>query len=129
MQRLQFEPAWDKTIAPQDREQIEKTFASMRPMNDNKGIYLTFLREAINHKDDLLVTVLIHNCTDEKLSLKNVCIAYHQNEKVIAVDTFNLPFEISPRTTMPWTFIYALPYSSTDLVDFHIQRTPESHDS
>jgi len=122
MQRLQFELAWDKTIASLDRKFIERVFSETN-MDYSDGILFTFLREATNHKGDLLVTVLIHNCFERKLSMEEITIAYRRGEKAIAIDTFTLPFEINAKTTMPWTFIYSQPYSTEGKQDYEINWT------
>lgn len=125
MQGLQFEAAWDRTIAPQDRKFIEEIFSESK-IEHGGGVHFTFVREAINHREDLLVTVLIHNCYEKKISMEEVAIAYRRDEKTIATDTFNLPFEINAKTTMPWTFIYSQPYSTEERSNFEINWKPHS---
>ena len=44
MQKLQFESAWDKTIAPQDRKQVIDAFQQMATITQ-KGVLITFLWE------------------------------------------------------------------------------------
>ena len=103
MQTLYFEPAWDRTIAPADREKIIAYFQSQHLEND---IQLSFLWEAINHKGERLVTVLIDNVEDTSLPIQDTVIAYNKNGKSIAIGIFNLPMEIQGKTSMPWTFIF-----------------------
>ena len=103
MQTLYFEPAWDKTIAPADREKIIDHFHSRHIEND---IQFSFLSEAINHKGHRLVTVLIHNCEETSLQLQDTVVAYVKENKQIALGIFNLPLEIPSKTSMPWTFIF-----------------------
>ena len=103
MQTLYFEPAWDKTIAPADREKIIDHFQSRHLEND---IQLSFLWEAINHKRERLVTVLIHNKKATPLPFQDTPIAYYKEGKQIATGIFNLPREIPGKTSMPWTFIF-----------------------
>lgn len=103
MQTLFFEPAWDKTIAPADREKIIAHFQTRHLVND---IMLSFLWEAINHKGERLVTVLIHNEEDTSLPLQDVVITYNKNGEQIAAGIFTLPLEIPGKTSMPWTFIF-----------------------
>ena len=103
MQILYFEPAWDKTIAPADREKIIAHFHSQHLENDNQ---LSFLWEAINHKGNLLVTVLIHNRADTPLHFQDSVIAYYKDDKPVATGIFNLPLEIPKKSSMPWTFIF-----------------------
>jgi SLAP domain-containing protein len=103
MQTLYFEPAWDKTIAPADREKIIDHFHSLHFEDD---IHFSFLWEAINHKRERLVTVLIHNGEDTSLPLQDVAITYNKNGEQIAAGIFTLPLEIPGKTSMPWTFIF-----------------------
>ncbi|QUW22959.1 SLAP domain-containing protein [Sporosarcina sp. Marseille-Q4063] len=103
MQTLYFEPAWDRTIAPADREKVMDHFQSRHPEND---IQLSFLWEAINHKEERLITVLIHNGKDTPLPLQDVVIAYDKEGKQIATGIFTLPLKIPGKTSMPWTFIF-----------------------
>ena len=104
MQTLYFEPAWDKTIAPADREKIMAHFQSRHLEH---GIQLSFLWEAINHKEERLITVLIHNSEDTTLPLRDMVITYCKDGKQIATGIFNLqPLEIPEKTSMPWTFIF-----------------------
>lgn len=44
-QRLQFESAWDKTIATRDREKIKKAFHRQLPQL-NDGIHFSYLWKA-----------------------------------------------------------------------------------
>lgn len=104
MQTLYFEPAWDKTIAAADREKIIIHFQSRQLYNN---VHLAFLWEAINHKGEQLVTVLIHNNEEIPLTLQNTAISYTKNNKHIAKSIFNLPLTIPKQTSMPWTFIFS----------------------
>ena len=110
MQTLYFEPAWDKTIAPADREKIIAHFQS-RHLENN--IQFSFLREAINHKGELLVTVLIHNTEDTSLPLQDMVVTYRKDGNQIATGIFNFPLVIPRKTSMPWTFIFT-PANQTD---------------
>ena len=106
MQKLQFESAWDRTIADKDRRWIEHMF-NEHPINKENGVHFTFLREAINHKGELLVTVLIHNCDEYQLTFKNTTISYVNDVKREVIGTFDVPYEIPRKTTIPWTFIFS----------------------
>ncbi|RKJ06717.1 SLAP domain-containing protein, partial [Butyricicoccus sp. 1XD8-22] len=65
------------------------------------------IREAINHKEELLVTVLVHNFTEKNLIFNNKRLRYSIDGEIIAEKLFALPaFGISPRVSMPWTFIF-----------------------
>jgi SLAP domain-containing protein len=106
MQELQFESAWDKQIAPQDRENIEKIFKETKHINSSSVIFSP-IREAINHKDALLVSVLVHNFTEYPLTFQNTILYYSVNDEVIAEKEFTLPDLVIPsHVSMPWTFIF-----------------------
>lgn len=106
IQKLSFESAWDKAIAPADREKIVSHFQE-QARHLEVSIYFSFLWKAKNHKDERLVTVLIHNHTENTLHLENTVIAYYEQDKHIATGVFNLPCSIEAKTSMPWTFIFS----------------------
>mgnify|MGYP001286509127 CR=1 FL=1 len=64
MQQLVFHPAWDKALAEKDRKHIIQTFETTRPLDEN-SIQISVLRHAFNYKEELLVTGIIHNLTEE----------------------------------------------------------------
>jgi len=106
MQKLQFESAWDKTISETDRERIYQVFRKTKP-SSTKSIELTPLWEAMNYKGELLVTVLIQNFGEQRISFQNEKLQYWEEEKIVAVNSFTLPaLKIEPATSMPWTFIF-----------------------
>lgn len=103
MQKLQFEPAWDRTISAKDRNLIERTFHESEPSEQT----FTPLRQAINHNKDLLVTVIVNNNTQRLLSFKNKELEYLEKEQLIAEHIFTIPaLAINPNSSMPWTFIF-----------------------
>ncbi len=106
IQKLYFEPAWDKTIAPVDREKITHQFQQQTKQLQD-GVHLSFLRNAINHKGEQLITVLIHNFEDINFHITNTVISYNEQGKHLANATFSLPCEIAGNTSMPWTFIFS----------------------
>ena len=106
MQQLQFDSSWDKALAAEDRQNIERIFHETKHLN-SAGILFSPIREAINHKGELLVTVLVHNFTDNPLSFTNLRLLYSVLGKTIADNTFTLPaLEIPSQVSMPWTFIF-----------------------
>lgn len=121
MQKLFFEPAWDKTIAPVDRELITKHFQTFPPQED---VNLSFLREAVNHRNELLVTVLIHNGQRVPLQIDNIAIAYQPTHKSTKTSLFSLPLQIPAKTSMPWTFSYS-PSNHTEQTPIYIIRQNE----
>ena len=60
MQQLQFETSWDKALSVKDRQLIENIFNKTKQAHGS-AIFCSPIREAINHKQELLVTVIIHN--------------------------------------------------------------------
>ncbi|MER2059960.1 MAG: SLAP domain-containing protein [Niallia sp.] len=106
MQQLQFESSWDKQIASQDRENIEKIFHETKRLNSPSVIFSP-IREAVNHKGALLVSVLVHNFTEHPLTFQNAPLHYSVNDEVIAETSFTLPDLVIPaHVSMPWTFIF-----------------------
>ena len=104
-QKLQFESAWDRTIADKDRKEIIEVFRNteIKP----KRISFTPLKQAINHKRELLITVLMHNSTQEDFTFNQTNLSYSKNNQVRAAATFYLPsLTIEKGTSMPWTFIF-----------------------
>ncbi|MER2260519.1 MAG: SLAP domain-containing protein [Psychrobacillus sp.] len=106
MQQLKFEASWDKAIAKRDRLYIEKVFEETKKSLSN-NIVFTPIKEAINHKNELLVTVLVHNFTEQSLSFQKTRICYLIEEDTIAKNDFTIPaFVVPSKTSMPWTFIF-----------------------
>ncbi|WP_148631268.1 SLAP domain-containing protein [Bacillus sp. E214] len=106
MQHLQFEKSWDKALSAQDRSYIEKVFVETKHLNGT-GVIFSPIREAINHKEALLVTVLVHNFTDQPLTFNNTRLRYKIQGEVIAENEFTLPKLVIPNeVSMPWTFIF-----------------------
>lgn len=119
MQKLFFEPAWDKTIAQIDRDIITKHFQTVQPKDD---IDLSFLRVAINHRYDLLVTVLIHNQQTRSLQINNTAIAYQPVHGPTKTGLFHLPLLIPAKTSMPWTFIFSASNQTEQIPDYIIHE-------
>ncbi|MCM3388347.1 SLAP domain-containing protein [Ureibacillus chungkukjangi] len=106
MQQLLFEASWEKALAPNDRQNIERIFHETKSLN-HSAHYCAPIREAINHKEALLVTVLVHNFMDYPLIFENTRLLYRIQGKTIAEEIFNLPaLTIPPKASMPWTFIF-----------------------
>lgn len=105
-QQLQFEASWDKALATEDRHSIENIFHETKHLNATE-ILFSPIREAINHKEELLITVLVHNFSDKNLQFNNTRILYKIEGEVIADHVFTLPaIMVPPNVSMPWTFIF-----------------------
>lgn len=110
MQDLVFESAWDKTIAPADRERIVQLFHETKSKS-NESVAFVPIRQARNHERCLLVTVLIHNFTENDFAIENMRMNYLESSRPVAEHEFSFPhIKVSGKTSMPWTFIF--PYSS-----------------
>lgn len=107
MQKLTFEQAWDKTISLKDREKIHEVFLATN-QKKNETIKFIPLWQAKNHKGELLVTVLIHNFSEQSLAFHNNKLHYlTSNNEIIAEHTFShASLMLEPETSMPWTFIF-----------------------
>lgn len=105
MQKLQFEAAWEKTISTQDRLLIEELFNRTKDDTGN-AISCKIIRTAINHKQQVLITTLIHNRTAQLLNFQNREVICVTSEKEIAQIFMIKALRIPPTTSMPWTFIF-----------------------
>jgi SLAP domain-containing protein len=106
MQILRFESSWDKALSNKDRVMIQQLFLETSRSND-ESIHFVPLWQAINHKGDLLVTVLIHNFTKHVHLFQDEKMHYLENKEIIAEHIFTLPsLIIEAKTSMPWTFIF-----------------------
>jgi len=107
LQKLQFETSWDRAIAVQDRENIEKIFTHSKKLRHSDYV-CTPIRKAMNHKQELLVTVLVHNFTEYPLVFINKSIICKNSEgKVVGEHVFTIPaLTIPSNVSMPWTFIF-----------------------
>lgn len=104
MQTLYFEEAWNRTIAPEDRNKIRTHF---REIQQKEAITFSFLWQATNYKNETLITALIHNPKQTPLKIEQTPIAYEQKNHIRQTSRFNLPLSIPSETSMPWTFIFS----------------------
>ena len=117
MQQLEFESSWEKAIAIKDRELITKIFQNSNVI-DERSIRLEPIWEALNYKGEVLITVLIHNFTDTRLTFQHQKFAYIEEETIITEHIFTIPqLMIKPKTSMPWTFIF--PVESLRMKEIH----------
>lgn len=106
MQKLQYESSWNKTLSNKDRKIIEGIFLETSLPKQNR-IQFTSLWQAMNHKGELLVTVLVHNFSHQVYSFISEKLRYIENNEIMAEHTFILPsLTVQPETSMPWTFIF-----------------------
>ncbi|MBA9028425.1 SLAP domain-containing protein [Peribacillus huizhouensis] len=108
MQKLQYESSWDKTLSNKDRKIIEEIFLETSLPKQSR-FQFTSLWQAMNHKGELLVTVLVHNFSHQVCSFINKNLRYIEKNEIIAEHTFTLPsLTVQPETSMPWTFIFPI---------------------
>lgn len=106
MQQLQFEASWEKALSSKDRHLIETIFNETK-YNGGSAIVFSPIREAINYKKELLLTVLVHNFSQEPFTFENTRVAYLNGQEVLAESIFTLPaLTIPPHVSMPWTLIF-----------------------
>ncbi|MBY6037436.1 SLAP domain-containing protein [Fictibacillus nanhaiensis] len=116
MQKLVFEPAWDRTLAQRDRLNIEQIFSDIHH-EQKEGQQAVLVKTAFNHKDEFLVTVLLNNYSKEAFSLLGKRVVYKEEEQIVADFMSVYTLEIPAETSMPWTFIFpahSLRQSPTD---------------
>ena len=106
MQKLHYESSWDKALPTKDRERIINVFKETSAEH-HSAIKFTPLWEATNYRDELLITVLVHNFSNDIVTFNNTKLRYIVNSDVIAEHAFTIPaLEIQPKTSMPWAFIF-----------------------
>ncbi|MFC7686468.1 SLAP domain-containing protein [Ureibacillus sp. GCM10028918] len=106
MQQLQFEASWDKALSAKDRLKIEGIFTETKNIN-HSDILFSPIREAINHEESLLVTVLIHNFTDYPFGIHHISLLYSVQGEAFAEGVFTQPaLTVPSKVSMPWTFIF-----------------------
>ncbi|MCC3357010.1 SLAP domain-containing protein [Bacillus sp. REN16] len=122
MQILVFEDAWDRTISPKDREKIEHIFYETVADLD-AGVTFTTIWIATNHKNEQLVTAIIHNKTTQNLIFENTLIEVWSGDNLLANQKFTLPtLYIPPETSMPWTFIFPAGFEVPDSATLRLKK-------
>lgn len=104
--KLVFDPAWEKAIAPQDREAI-KILHHQNPVV-NGEVRWTPIRVAMNHQGSLLAMVLIQNGLADDFTAEGINLRYIEKGRgAIAESSFNLPnVRVQSCSSMPWTFVF-----------------------
>ncbi|XOQ14363.1 MAG: SLAP domain-containing protein [Shouchella clausii] len=103
MQTLKFEEAWQRTISEKDVQAIKNVFAAQQ------GELQPFLPlwQALNHRGDLLVTVLVQHTGDGEWPNDEREYVYLEDGEEVAADHFSLKrLGLKPHVSMPWTFIF-----------------------
>lgn len=106
MQQLKLESSWDKALSSKDRTDIESIFLETNE-NNLENIRLSPIWNAVNHRGELLITVLIHNFTQKTLTFNEKRLVYIENDESVVESSFTLPTLVIPsKVSMPWTFIF-----------------------
>ena len=105
LQKLQFEQAWNKTISQNDRHAVEQLFQQTVLLQEDY-IACPIFRQAINHKNEMLVTVLIHNFSDQELIFENRNVHCLLDDGQVTQNFTIQALRIPEKTSMPWTFIF-----------------------
>lgn len=105
MQNLAFESAWDRTLAHQDRLEIERVFSGI-DHNQRVGQQAVVMKTAFNHKEEFLVTVLVSNYSEDPFSLEGKKVLYNESGKPVSEMKSQYVLDIPAQTSMPWTFIF-----------------------
>ena len=105
VQQLYLHPTWEKAISDKDRTLIENIFEQTYHQVDDV-IMSPVIRVAFNHKNELLITALVHNFTHHATRFRNRSVYIRCNEyieeQVFTISELSIP----PFTSMPWTFIF-----------------------
>ncbi|MBR7553441.1 SLAP domain-containing protein [Allobacillus sp. GCM10007491] len=115
MQQLQYHSAWIKQVDSTLDQQIQKAFIQTR---ENEDQIIVPLRQAINHKGDYLLTVLLHNREQQILNLSTVHLSvsslyFQANQQHFS----SAEWSVEPMTSAPWTFIFSESNYSGELTD------------
>ncbi len=122
MQNLVFEEAWDRTISRKDREEIEYIFHEVVE-NLGTGVTFTTIWVAVNHKNERLVTTIVHNNTEQSLIFTNRTLEIWDLDRLLAEHRFTLPtFQVPPETSMPWTFIFPASFEIPDSATLRLKK-------
>ena len=123
MQKLQFEQAWHKTISQNDRQAIEQLFQQTVLLQEDH-ITCPIFRQAINYKNEMLVTVLIHNFSDRELIFENRTVHCKLDDRKLSKNFTIKALRVPAKTSMPWTFIFedCLKFSFADLLEVKIDE-------
>ncbi len=104
MQRLKFHPAWERQMDPSMQVEIEEKFHQTL----NERDMFVPLYHALNHQGDYLLTILIHNRTDESMDLSSFALTISDTKTLAEQEGFpTAEWSIEPHTSSPWTFIFS----------------------
>ncbi|MFC0015709.1 MULTISPECIES: SLAP domain-containing protein [Allobacillus] len=115
MQQLLYHSAWNKQVDSTLDQQIQKAYIQTR---DDEDQVIVPLRQAVNHKGDYLLTVLLHNRKQQTLNLSTVHLSVSSpNFKANQQQFSSAEWSIAPMTSAPWTFIFSQANYSGELTD------------
>lgn len=108
MHSLVFQEKWASTLSEKDRKEIEGIYSQSVPHLQKGMIGFTSIWQAKNHREDLLISVLIQNTTKEAFVLEHTAVSYLAEDGTsLAQHIFTTnQILVEPNTSMPWTFIF-----------------------
>lgn len=104
---LDLHDSWEKSIAAEDKEQLEKLVQSMTPPKQGEVNFMG-LSAKLADTGELHVSVLIRNGHDKNINIQQLPLQLEDADgEVIAKGGFKLEdFEVKANTSKPWTFIF-----------------------
>ncbi len=102
---LQFQEVWERTLSPNQKEQLHTFFKTLSP-DENELTVTPFL---IKYKKNggINATVFIHNGFNKPIQLNNLTIQIiNDNGELIANHRFHPDLFVQAKKTMPWSFVF-----------------------
>ncbi|WP_394138506.1 accessory Sec system S-layer assembly protein [Cytobacillus oceanisediminis] len=105
--RLDLHESWEKSLAENDKEKLEKLVSSVEPPKKGEVNFMG-IQAAKAEDGSLHVTLLVRNGSMKNLKLEKLpLIVEDASDEVIVKGGFNLDnFEVKANTSKPWTFIF-----------------------
>ncbi|MFC7371631.1 SLAP domain-containing protein [Fictibacillus iocasae] len=120
MQKLLFEQAWDRALSGGDRDHIVSVFEETRNAAPESALSAVVLRKAVNHKGERLLTVLLHNRSQEEAVFNDRTVAMRTDNGQAEEALFTLPVAVLAHHSMPWTFIFPAAVSNETFLNENI---------
>ncbi|MFB1082242.1 accessory Sec system S-layer assembly protein [Jeotgalibacillus sp. JSM ZJ347] len=105
--RLDFDPAWEKSLDDQQKQAIETLYKRLPELKKDQ-VNLTGIQQKLDAEGNLQVDVFIRNTYEKELSFEQIPLLVQNEEKeIVAQGTFKLDqFKVKANSTKPWRFIY-----------------------
>lgn len=105
--RLELHESWEKSLAENDKEKLEKLVSSVEPPKQGEVNFMG-IQAACTEDGSLNVTLLVRNGSMKNIKLEKLpLIVEDASGEAVAKGGFNLEsFEVKANTSKPWTFIF-----------------------